>query len=63
MYWRWIKRYGAHDFVEQLLKYEEEQSGIIVARKNANIKVKSIDEVNYSIIINSLKLEIPKFIR
>ncbi len=55
MYWRWIKRYGAHDFVEQLLKYEEEQSGIIVARKNANIKVKSIDEVNYSIIINSLK--------
>jgi len=55
MYWRWIKRYGAHDFIEQLLKYEEKQSGVIVARQNANIKINSINEFNYGTIISTLK--------
>ena len=55
MYWDWIKRYGAHDFIEQLLKYEENQNGIVVAKQNANIKIKSINEFNYGKIINILK--------
>ena len=28
MYWEWIKGYGAHDFVGQLINYEEKQSGL-----------------------------------
>jgi hypothetical protein len=55
MYWKWIKRYGAHDFVEELLKYEEKQSGIVVAQENANIKISSIDEFNYGNIISTLQ--------
>ena len=56
MYWRWIKRYGAHDFVEQLLKVGESQSGLTVARKRANITVDVISEFNYGVIINRLKI-------
>jgi len=55
MYWEWIKGYGAHDFVGQLINYEEKQSGLIVASKNANITVKAINEYNYGNIINSLR--------
>lgn len=58
MYWEWIKGYGAHDFVEQLLRYEERQSGLIVASKNANITVNVINEYNYGDIINRLKMYI-----
>ena len=55
MYWKWIKSYGAHDFVSELLKYEEKESGIVVAKSNANIKVDLINESNYGLIINNLK--------
>tara|TARA_R110000765_G_scaffold83234_2_gene161742 strand:- start:84 stop:395 length:312 start_codon:yes stop_codon:yes gene_type:complete len=55
MYWKWIKEYGAHDFVSGLLRYGEDQGGLIVASKNANVKVSLINEHNYGDIINTIQ--------
>ena len=55
MYWKWIKSYGAHDFIEQLLRYGEEQSGITVGMRRSSLNIKYINEFNYGDIINRLK--------
>lgn len=55
MYWKWIKKYGAHDFVEDLILEEENQSGLLVSQSNANIQIDSINELNYGFLINTLK--------
>lgn len=54
MYWKWIKRYGAHDFIDELLIDEEEQSGILVGERK-NIHCEILNEYNYSEVINKLK--------
>jgi hypothetical protein len=55
MYWQWIKKYGAHDFVDELLTEEESQWGIKVG-DNKNINCKILNESNYGFIINKLKM-------
>ena len=32
LYWKWIKKYGAHDFVEDLILNHENQVGIEVGK-------------------------------
>jgi hypothetical protein len=54
LYWKWIKQYGAHDFVSQLLLREEEQEGLTVG-KNDIIKIDLLNESNYGFLINKLK--------
>jgi hypothetical protein len=54
MYWRWIKKYGAHDFIEEILTSEEDQEGIYVG-KNKKVNYKYINESNMSNLINELK--------
>ena len=54
MYWKWIKQYGAHDFIDQLLREEEVQEGIIVGSKGS-INIKKINEFNYSNVIEKIK--------
>ena len=55
MYWKWIRQYGAHDFIAELLQYEENESGILVAKNNASIQVDFINESNYGFVINRLR--------
>ena len=54
-YWRWIKSYGAHDFIKYLMKEEEDQNGITVGAKNSRVSVDYINEYNYNNIICTLK--------
>jgi hypothetical protein len=54
IYWDWIKKYGAHDFVSQLITQKERQEGIMVGR-NGLIKIEFINESNYGLLINKLK--------
>lgn len=54
MYWKWIKSYGAHDFIDELLIASESESGLSVG-VNKDIKCDAINEVNYGLIINILK--------
>lgn len=55
MYWSWIKKYGAHDFIDQLILEEEEEDGITVSEFGGNVQIKSINESNYGTLINILK--------
>lgn len=54
LYWKWVKKYGAHDFVAELLLRDEEQEGLTIG-KNDMIRVGILNEVNYGLLINKLK--------
>ena len=54
MYWKWIKRYGAHDFIEQIITEEENQGGILIG-KHGSIKCSYLNESNYQQVMNVLK--------
>ena len=54
IYWKWIKQYGAHDFIDELILDTEKQEGIFVG-KNKNINCELINEYNFGKIINLLK--------
>ena len=54
-YWRWIKNFGAHDFITELIKDDDEQTGITIGFEKSNIIVDRLDEVNYGMVIENLK--------
>ena len=54
IYWKWIKSYGAHDFIDDLLIVNEEEKGLSVG-DNKDIKCNVINEFNYGEIIRMLK--------
>lgn len=54
LYWEWIKAYGAHDFIDQLILKNERQEGLTVG-KNDDIKYDAINEMNYINLIAILK--------
>jgi hypothetical protein len=53
-YWKWIKKYGAHDFVEQLITEGEDQDGLLVG-SFGDISCDVLNEYNYGKILNSIK--------
>ena len=55
IYWKWIKKYGAHDFIECLLSEGEHQDGFTVG-KDGLIKVIKVNEFNYRDVIDNIKL-------
>jgi len=55
IYWRWIKSFGAQDFVEQLLKEGEHQDGITVGA-DGYIRTKEINASNYSDLLAKMTL-------
>ena len=54
IYWKWIKQYGAHDFIDELLTESEKQNGLKVGI-NKNIDVNIVNEINYRKIINTIE--------
>lgn len=54
MYWEWIKKYGAHDFIEEILTDEESEYGIHVG-ENKNININVLNEINYGNVIGEIK--------
>lgn len=54
MYWRWIKQYGAHDFIKDILTIEEKENGIYVGSRR-DVDVNVLNEKNYGNVINVLK--------
>lgn len=58
LYWYWLKNRGAFDFVEDIINYESEESGITMSSKDAMIQIKHlrIENLNYVLSrLNSLK--------
>ena len=54
-YWTWIKKYGAHDFVDGLILENEVEHGVEVSQKRGHITIDSINESSYGVLINHLK--------
>lgn len=54
MYWNWIKSYGAHDYIKELLTYEEDEYGIFISNKG-DIDFNILNEGNYGDLINIIK--------
>lgn len=55
LYWKWLKKYGAHDFISYLIKDSEIENGFLIAPKKANINIGKINYDNLNFIISSLK--------
>jgi len=54
MYWEWIKKNGAHDFVKDIILYEEEQEGI---------RIGCGDAINFSLLNESSLQDLISIIR
>jgi hypothetical protein len=54
MYWNWIKQYGAHDFIKELITEQEIQCGITVGPEG-QIRLKILNEYNYGELIKRLQ--------
>jgi len=54
IYWKWIKQYGAHDFIEEIILDSETQEGIKVG-PNDCIRYDVLNEYNYTKLIEKLK--------
>lgn len=52
-YWKWIKKYGAHDFIDAVISEEEKQEGVSVGL-GKRIDVSVINESSLSMLINYL---------
>ncbi len=53
-YWRWLKSWGAHDFVEELV-WEGEETGLSLGKKRANIRVDELSHHTYAFVIDCLR--------
>jgi len=54
-YWEWLKKGGAMDFVEQLVRFGEED-GLTIRRKyGGSLNLERLDEVSLSRVISFLK--------
>lgn len=56
IYWNWLKRNGAHDFISQLVKETDIEKGFVIARKGGNININRIVCENTSFIISSISI-------
>ena len=52
IYWEWLKRHGAHDFVSDLLRYDEEVNGFLLHTKKGNLVTDKIDHFNLHEVIS-----------
>ena len=55
MYWKWLKSYGAHDYVSQLIKDTEKERGFSVKARGGNLTTDRIVCENLNEIICRLQ--------
>lgn len=53
-YWKWLKRYGAHDFVSCLITTYEKEAGFKISSSRADLVVDKINYNNLTDIISTL---------
>ena len=54
LYWYWLKNRGAFDFVEDIINYESNESGITMSPKDAIIQIKHLRVENLNYVVNRL---------
>ncbi|MBT7437972.1 MAG: hypothetical protein HN786_05050 [Cellvibrionales bacterium] len=55
IYWDWLKRHGAHDFISYLLTEDETECGFTISTTKGNLNIPKIHAGNLAFIINSLR--------
>ena len=55
IYWRWLKKHGAHDFISQLITDLEIEMGFSIAPTHGNVNIDRIDYNNLNFVISCLK--------
>lgn len=58
LYWNWLKRHGAHDFISYLLTEDEAESGFKLGKNNSNLNIDRICVENLNFIIQCLRSSI-----
>jgi hypothetical protein len=53
IYWDWLKRHGAHDFVSYLLRDDEKVNGFLLHTKKGNLVTDRIDHFNLQDVISA----------
>jgi len=54
LYWKWLKRHGAHDFISDLIKEGEHESGFYISPTGGNLKIDALTAFNLSYVISIL---------
>ena len=53
IYWKWLKKHGAHDFISYLLRDDETENGFLIHTKQGNLITDKIDASNLSKFIST----------
>lgn len=53
-YWKWLKHYGAHDFISYLITTQEKESGYKISSLKGDLIVDKISYNNLTDIISTL---------
>ena len=61
IYWKWLKSRGAFDFIEDIVRPNEEK-GFLIKEKGGNLQVDRINESNLNFILSRLRL-FERFVR
>jgi len=56
IYWEWLKRHGAHDYISQLVKEEEREIGFTIKTQQANLVTDKINCNNLNEIVYRLNM-------
>jgi hypothetical protein len=56
IYWEWLKRHGAHDYISQLVKEEEREMGFTIKTQQANLVTDRINCNNLNEIVYRLNI-------
>ena len=54
-YWKWLKSYGAHDFISYLILDDEKEDGFTIGKKKCNLNIDRINYRNLNYIIKRIK--------
>lgn len=54
LYYRWLKKYGAYDFIDYIVSTKKER-GYRIGKTNPNFKLEKITAHNLYYIINNLR--------
>ena len=54
-YWKWLKNHGAHDFISELIREHERESGFSINTSYPNLTVRKVTASNLNFIISALK--------
>jgi len=54
LYWKWLKQHGAHDFISQLIRDREKESGFRISSTKGNLNIPRINADNLNFIISAL---------